>query len=101
MMTQLAIGMIYMYKFFCWFREILSIFSCVYSSLDAGKILNTQFIGGFLKIIFKLRGRNCFVGIQEVVLTLIRAAIKKSIEWRLQVQLAFLTEVNLAPSRPE
>jgi hypothetical protein len=35
------------------------------------------------------------------ILTLIRAAIKKSIEWRLQVQIAFLAEVNLAPSRPE
>ncbi len=35
------------------------------------------------------------------MLTLIRAAIKKSIEWRLQVQIVFLTEVNLAPSRPE
>jgi hypothetical protein len=34
-------------------------------------------------------------------LTLIRAAIKKSIEWRLQVQIAYSTEVNLAPSRPE
>jgi hypothetical protein len=34
-------------------------------------------------------------------LTLIRAALKKSIEWRLQVQIAFSTEVNLAPSRPE
>jgi hypothetical protein len=33
-------------------------------------------------------------------LTLIRAAIKKCIEW-LQVQIAFLTEVNLAPSRPD
>ncbi len=35
------------------------------------------------------------------VLTLIRAAIKKCIEWRLQVQIAFSTEVDLAPSRPE
>jgi hypothetical protein len=34
-------------------------------------------------------------------LSLIRAAIKKGIEWRLQVQIAFSTEVNLAPSRPE
>ncbi len=34
-------------------------------------------------------------------LTLIRAAVKKSIEWRLQVQLAFSMKVNLAPSRPE
>jgi len=34
-------------------------------------------------------------------LTLSLAAIKKSIEWRLQVQIAFLTEVDLAPSRPE
>jgi hypothetical protein len=34
-------------------------------------------------------------------LTLSLAAIKKSIEWRLQVQIAFLTEVNLAPSCPE
>jgi hypothetical protein len=34
-------------------------------------------------------------------LTLILAAIKKSIEWRLQVQIALLTEANLAPSRPE
>jgi hypothetical protein len=36
-------------------------------------------------------------------LTLIRAAIKKSIEWRLQVQIALLAVVNLdlAPSRPE
>jgi hypothetical protein len=31
----------------------------------------------------------------------IRAAIKKGIYWRLQVQIAFSTEVNLAPSRPE
>jgi hypothetical protein len=37
----------------------------------------------------------------RVKLTLSLAAIKKSIEWRLQVQIAFLTEVNLAPSRPE
>ncbi len=29
------------------------------------------------------------------------AAIKKSIEWRLQVLIASSTEVNLAPSRPE
>jgi hypothetical protein len=36
-----------------------------------------------------------------VLPNLIRAAIKKSIEWRLQVQIAFSTEVNLAPSRPE
>jgi hypothetical protein len=36
-----------------------------------------------------------------VILTLSLAAIKKSIEWRLQVQIAFLTEVDLAPSRPE
>jgi hypothetical protein len=35
------------------------------------------------------------------MLTLIRAALKKSIDWRLQVQIAFWTEVNLAPSRPE
>jgi hypothetical protein len=35
------------------------------------------------------------------LLTLSLAAIKKSIEWRLQVQIAFLTEVDLAPSRPE
>jgi hypothetical protein len=34
-------------------------------------------------------------------LTLSLAAIKKTIEWRLQVQIAFLTKVNLAPSRPE
>jgi hypothetical protein len=34
-------------------------------------------------------------------LTLILEAIKKSIEWRIQVQPAFLTEVDLAPSRPE
>jgi hypothetical protein len=33
--------------------------------------------------------------------SLIRAAIKMSIEWRLQVQIAFLAEVDLAPSRPE
>jgi hypothetical protein len=26
---------------------------------------------------------------------------KKNIEWRLQVQIAFLAKVNLAPSRPE
>jgi hypothetical protein len=32
-------------------------------------------------------------------LTIIQVAIKKSIEWRLQVQIAFLTEVDLAPSR--
>jgi hypothetical protein len=31
----------------------------------------------------------------------IRVAMKKFIEWRLQVQIAFLAEVNLAPSRPE
>jgi hypothetical protein len=36
-----------------------------------------------------------------LTLTLSLAAIKKSIEWRLQVQIAFLTEVDLAPSRPE
>ena len=35
------------------------------------------------------------------MLTLSLAAIKKNIEWRLQVQIAFLTEVDLAPSRPE
>ncbi len=35
------------------------------------------------------------------VLTLIRAAIKKSNEWRLQVQIASLAEVDMAPSRPE
>jgi hypothetical protein len=35
------------------------------------------------------------------VLTLSLAAIKKCIEWRLQVQIAFSTEVDLAPSRPE
>jgi hypothetical protein len=34
-------------------------------------------------------------------LTLIRAAVKKCIEWRLQVQRAFLTEDDLAPSRLE
>ncbi len=36
-------------------------------------------------------------------LTLIRAAIKKSIEWRLQVQVALLAvvDLDLAPSRPE
>jgi len=37
----------------------------------------------------------------KIGLTLSLAAIKKSIEWRLQVQIAFLTEVDLAPSRPE
>jgi hypothetical protein len=36
-----------------------------------------------------------------VPLTLSLAAIKKCIEWRLQVQIAFSTEVDLAPSRPE
>jgi hypothetical protein len=36
-----------------------------------------------------------------VSLTLSLAAIKKCIEWRLQVQIAFSTEVDLAPSRPE
>jgi hypothetical protein len=35
------------------------------------------------------------------ILTLFLAAIKKCIEWRLQVQRAFSTEVDLAPSRPE
>jgi hypothetical protein len=34
-------------------------------------------------------------------LALSLAAIKKCIEWRLQVQIAFSTEVDLAPSRPE
>jgi hypothetical protein len=34
-------------------------------------------------------------------LTLIRAALKKSIEWWLQVQIPFSTEINLTPSRPE
>jgi hypothetical protein len=34
-------------------------------------------------------------------LTLSLAAIKKCIEWRLQVQIAFSTEVDLEPSRPE
>jgi hypothetical protein len=35
------------------------------------------------------------------ILTLSLADIKKCIEWRLQVQIAFSMEVNLAPSRPE
>jgi hypothetical protein len=38
---------------------------------------------------------------QQGLLTLIRVAIKKCIEWRLQVQIALFAEVNLAPSRPE
>jgi hypothetical protein len=33
-------------------------------------------------------------------LTLIQVAIKKCIEWRLQVQIAFETEVDLAPMPP-
>jgi hypothetical protein len=37
----------------------------------------------------------------KLYLTLIRAAIKKCIEWRIQVQIAFSTEVDLEPSRPE
>jgi hypothetical protein len=37
----------------------------------------------------------------RVILNLIRAAFKTSIDWRLQVQIAFSTQVNLAPSRPE
>ncbi len=45
----------------------------------------------------------CYKELQAIGfnLTLIRAAYKKSIEWRLQVQITFSTEVNLAPSRPE
>jgi hypothetical protein len=41
------------------------------------------------------------LSLMSLSLTLSLAAIKKSIEWRLQVQIAFLTEVDLAPSRPE
>jgi hypothetical protein len=48
-----------------------------------------------------IRSVEEFLASSIATLTLIWAAIKKSIEWRLQVQIAFLTEVNLAPSRPE
>ena len=48
-----------------------------------------------------IRSVEEFLASSIATLTLIWAAIKKSIEWRLQVQIAFLTEVNLAPSRPK
>jgi hypothetical protein len=48
----------------------------------------------------KLTRGTLFI-VLDFVLTLSLAAIKKCIEWRLQVQIAFSTEVDLAPSRPE
>ncbi len=46
-------------------------------------------------------GHATVESIRVTNLALIRAAIKECIEGRLQVQIAFQTEVDLAPSRPE
>ncbi len=48
-----------------------------------------------------IRSVEEFLASSIATLTLIWATIKKSVEWWLQVQIAFSTEVNLAPSCPE
>jgi hypothetical protein len=85
---------------------VSDIFSSQFSlSLDGTLVPDSRSCFRFLRFYYckqiEKEGNCCSSQVAFNPLTLIRAAIKKCIEWRLQVQIAFSTEVDLALSRPE